>query len=65
MKTKAMEWKKLAEEAANLIGSSSINLNNLVSEVLLSNGDMFKKKKKGVMFLFIRTMNKFSQNFFF
>ena len=41
MKTKAMEWKKLAEEAANLIGSSSINLNNLASEVLLSNGDMF------------------------
>ena len=46
MKTKAMEWKKLVEEAANLIGSSSINLNNLVSEVLLSNGDMFKKKRK-------------------
>ena len=38
MKTKAMEWKKLVEEATGLLGSSSINLKNLVSEVLLSEG---------------------------
>ncbi|KAL0014171.1 hypothetical protein SO802_001240 [Lithocarpus litseifolius] len=36
MKRKAMEWKKLAEEATGPLGSSSINLKNLVSEVLLS-----------------------------
>ncbi|KAK4579436.1 hypothetical protein RGQ29_029200 [Quercus rubra] len=36
MKKKAMEWKKLAEEATEPLGSSSINLNNLVNEVLLS-----------------------------
>ncbi|KAF3953034.1 hypothetical protein CMV_021475 [Castanea mollissima] len=36
MKKKAMEWKKLAEEATCPLGSSSINLKNLVSEVLLS-----------------------------
>ncbi|KAM4073222.1 hypothetical protein ACB094_10G001900 [Castanea mollissima] len=36
MKKKAMEWKKLAEEATSPLGSSSINLKNLVSEVLLS-----------------------------
>ena len=38
MKKKAMEWKKLAEDAIDPLGSSSINLNNLVSEVLLSKG---------------------------
>ncbi|KAK4595127.1 hypothetical protein RGQ29_018762 [Quercus rubra] len=38
MKKKAMEWKKLAEEATGPLGSSSINLKNLVSEVLLSKG---------------------------
>jgi len=36
MKNKVMEWKKLAEEAAGPHGSSSINLNNMVNEVLLS-----------------------------
>ncbi|KAM3693581.1 hypothetical protein ACJW31_08G178500 [Castanea mollissima] len=36
MKKKAMEWKKLAEEATEPLGSSFINLNNLVNEVLLS-----------------------------
>jgi hypothetical protein len=35
MKKKVMEWKKLAEEATGPHGSSSINLNNLVNEVLL------------------------------
>ncbi|XP_023916168.2 7-deoxyloganetin glucosyltransferase [Quercus suber] len=38
MKKKAMEWKKLAEEATGPLGSSSINLKNLVSEVLLLKG---------------------------
>ncbi|KAM3713734.1 hypothetical protein ACJW31_01G278500 [Castanea mollissima] len=38
MKKKAMEWKKLAEEATGPLGSSSINLKNLVSDVLLSKG---------------------------
>ena len=38
MKKKAMEWKKLAEEATCPLGSSYINLKNLVSEVLLSIG---------------------------
>ncbi|XP_062150479.1 (R)-mandelonitrile beta-glucosyltransferase-like [Alnus glutinosa] len=38
MKKKAMEWKKLAEEATGPHGSSSINLDNLVNEVLLSKG---------------------------
>ncbi|KAG8657443.1 7-deoxyloganetin glucosyltransferase-like [Manihot esculenta] len=36
MKEKAMEWKKLSEEATSPNGSSSLNLNNLVNEVLLS-----------------------------
>ena len=35
-KKKAMEWKKLDEEATSPLGSPSINLNDLVSEVLLS-----------------------------
>ena len=35
---KAMKWKKLDEEATSPLGSPSINLNDLVSEVLLSNG---------------------------
>ena len=35
MRIKAMEWKKLAEEATGRQGSSSINLDNLVSQVLL------------------------------
>lgn len=34
MKSKAMEWKKLAEEAASPQGSSSINLDNLVSRLV-------------------------------
>jgi hypothetical protein len=38
MRTKAMEWKKLAEEATGPHGSSSINLDKLVNEVLLSKG---------------------------
>ncbi|KAB1220550.1 UDP-glycosyltransferase 85A1 [Morella rubra] len=38
MKKKVLEWKKLAEEATGPHGSSSINLNNLVNEVLLSKG---------------------------
>ncbi|KAM5580258.1 7-deoxyloganetin glucosyltransferase-like [Rosa sericea] len=37
MKTKVMEWKKLAEEAAGPLGSSLITLDNLVYQVLLSN----------------------------
>jgi hypothetical protein len=36
MKKKSMEWKKLAEEATDPQGSSSINLNNLENEVLLT-----------------------------
>nr|XP_034920176.1 7-deoxyloganetin glucosyltransferase-like [Populus alba] len=36
MKKKAMEWKKLAEEANGPSGSSSMNLDKLVKEVLLS-----------------------------
>jgi hypothetical protein len=36
MKKKAMEWKKLAEEASGPSGSSSMNLDKLVKEVLLS-----------------------------
>jgi UDP:flavonoid glycosyltransferase YjiC (YdhE family) len=36
MKKKAMEWKKLAEEATGPGGSSSMNLDKLVTEVLLS-----------------------------
>ena len=35
-KKKAMEWKKLDEEATSPLCSPSINLNDLVSEVLLS-----------------------------
>ena len=38
MKQKAMEWKKLAEEATSQLGSSSINLKKLGSEVCLSKG---------------------------
>ena len=34
MKKKAVEWEKLAEEATSPLGSSSINLKNLLSEVL-------------------------------
>ncbi|XP_021833301.1 7-deoxyloganetin glucosyltransferase-like [Prunus avium] len=37
MKNKAMEWKKLAEEATGPHGSSSTNLDNLVNQVLLKN----------------------------
>uniref|UniRef100_A0A6N2L7E3 Glycosyltransferase n=1 Tax=Salix viminalis TaxID=40686 RepID=A0A6N2L7E3_SALVM len=36
MKQKAMEWRKLAEEATGPDGSSSMNLDRLVTEVLLS-----------------------------
>ncbi|XP_034209221.1 7-deoxyloganetin glucosyltransferase-like [Prunus dulcis] len=35
LKIKAMEWKKLAEEATGPHGSSSINMDNLVNQVLL------------------------------
>ncbi|XP_068303254.1 7-deoxyloganetin glucosyltransferase-like [Pyrus communis] len=35
MKNRAMEWKKLAEEATGPYGSSSKNLENLVNQVLL------------------------------
>jgi len=38
MKKKVLEWKDLAEEATGPNGSSSINLNNLVNEVLLTRG---------------------------
>ncbi len=41
MKKKVIEWKILAEEATDPVGSSSINLNNLVSQVLLSKDEMF------------------------
>ncbi|KDO64319.1 hypothetical protein CISIN_1g010684mg [Citrus sinensis] len=37
MRNKAMEWKGLAEEAAAPHGSSSLNLDKLVNEILLSN----------------------------
>jgi UDP:flavonoid glycosyltransferase YjiC (YdhE family) len=37
MREKAMDWKRLAEEATEPTGSSSINLEKLVSELLLSN----------------------------
>jgi hypothetical protein len=40
MKKRVMEWKKLAEESTAPHGSSSINLNNLVNQVLLSKGYM-------------------------
>ncbi|XP_009604519.1 7-deoxyloganetin glucosyltransferase-like [Nicotiana tomentosiformis] len=36
VKKKASEWKKLAEEATGLEGSSSLNLDKLVKDVLLS-----------------------------
>ncbi|KAK9266025.1 hypothetical protein L1049_027258 [Liquidambar formosana] len=36
MKIKAMEWKKLAEEATSPGGSSCLNLDKLVNEVLSS-----------------------------
>ncbi|KAJ9146550.1 hypothetical protein P3X46_028799 [Hevea brasiliensis] len=36
MKTKAMEWKNMAEEAIGSLGSSSINFSKLVSDVLLA-----------------------------
>ena len=38
MKKKDVEWKKLAEEAASLLGSSSTNIKILVSAMLLSEG---------------------------
>ena len=38
MKKKDVEWKKLAEEAASPLGSSSTNIKILVSKVLLSEG---------------------------
>lgn len=37
MREKAMDWKRLAEVATEPTGSSSINLEKLVSELLLSN----------------------------
>nr|DAD21844.1 TPA_asm: hypothetical protein HUJ06_023307 [Nelumbo nucifera] len=35
IKNKAMEWKKRAEEATNLGGSSQLNLDKMINEVLL------------------------------
>nr|BBQ04945.1 UDP-glycosyltransferase [Rosa sp.] len=40
MKSKVMEWKKLAEKASGPLGSSSITLDNLVNEVLLSKANV-------------------------
>lgn len=37
VKKKASEWKKLAEEATGIKGSSSLKLDKLVKDVLLSN----------------------------
>ncbi|KAB2610783.1 7-deoxyloganetin glucosyltransferase-like [Pyrus ussuriensis x Pyrus communis] len=42
MKNKAIEWKKLAEEATGPHGSSSKNLDNLVKQVLLNNSDVLR-----------------------
>ncbi|XP_062027157.1 7-deoxyloganetin glucosyltransferase-like [Rosa rugosa] len=42
MKNKVMEWKKLAEEAAGPLGSSTITLDNLVNQVLLSKARYFQ-----------------------
>ena len=36
MKKQAVQWKKSAEEVTSPLGSPSINLKNLVSEVFLS-----------------------------
>ncbi|KAF8404622.1 hypothetical protein HHK36_009510 [Tetracentron sinense] len=36
MKNKALEWKKRAEETTGLVGSSNLNLDKMVNEVLLS-----------------------------
>ncbi|KAF5482547.1 hypothetical protein F2P56_003105 [Juglans regia] len=38
MKKKVMEWKRLAKAASEPHGSSSMNLNNLITEVLLHKG---------------------------
>ncbi|KAJ8759695.1 hypothetical protein K2173_009796 [Erythroxylum novogranatense] len=43
MKNKAMEWKRLAEEATGPKGSSSLNLEKLITDVLLSGKCMDKK----------------------
>ncbi|KAJ4966611.1 hypothetical protein NE237_018460 [Protea cynaroides] len=37
MKTKAMMWKKKAEEATTPVGSSFLNFDNMVNQILLSN----------------------------
>lgn len=37
VKKKVSEWKKLAKEATGIEGSSSLNLDKLVKDVLLSN----------------------------
>ncbi|CAN4107959.1 unnamed protein product [Withania somnifera] len=39
VKKKVSEWRKLAEEAIGVEGSSSLNLDKLVKDVLLSNYD--------------------------
>ncbi|KAF8370171.1 hypothetical protein HHK36_031802 [Tetracentron sinense] len=36
MKNKAMEWKKIAEEATRPVGSSHLNVDKVINEVLLS-----------------------------
>ncbi|KAF8411202.1 hypothetical protein HHK36_003746 [Tetracentron sinense] len=36
MKNKAMEWKKMAEETTRPVGSSQLNLDKVINEVLLS-----------------------------
>jgi hypothetical protein len=41
MKKKAMEWKRLALEATRPSGSSSMNLDKLVTEVLLSRNQTY------------------------
>jgi len=41
MKEKSTEWKKLAEEASGPRGSSTMNLDMLVKEVLLSRNQTY------------------------
>ncbi|KAJ8759700.1 hypothetical protein K2173_009801 [Erythroxylum novogranatense] len=43
MKNKVMEWKRLAEEAAGPKGSSSLNLEKFVNEILLSGKFVLQK----------------------
>ncbi|KAJ8759713.1 hypothetical protein K2173_009814 [Erythroxylum novogranatense] len=43
LKNTAMEWKKMAEEATGPKGSSSLNLEKLINEILLSGKCIFQK----------------------